>query len=250
VLAVGESVACVDVNGTLVFKSIIHTHTHYESHYAVIVLEDEEIITTVDQKWYVPAVRIFRRADELKKGDYLLNAAGEYVAIIDILIVEQNKAFFDITVDECHNFFVSRSELLVHNVLPAVAVGVTLSFGAGAVEFAGATISACIAGIALGIKARRDAKQCNYDGFFIDLSLANDAQAPGKPTEKDGYTPPKNWDGKKVKHPKTGQVGYPDKKGSVWIPTGPGRLAHRGPHWDVVDSKGKHKNVLPGGKVC
>jgi len=27
-------------------------------------------------------------------------------------------------------------------------------------------------------------------------------------------------------------------------------LAHRGPHWDVIDPKGKHKNVLPGGRVC
>ncbi len=70
------------------------------------------------------------------------------------------------------------------------------------------------------------------------------------PTEKDGFFPKKNWDGKKVKHPKTGQVGWPDRKKRVWISTGPGPLAHGGPHWDVVSKDGKsHKNVFPGGKI-
>jgi DnaJ-class molecular chaperone len=65
----------------------------------------------------------------------------------------------------------------------------------------------------------------------------------------DGYMPPKRWDGKKIIHPKTGQSGWPDDKGNVWVPTGskPSR-AYGKPHWDVVDRKGKHKNILPGGK--
>ncbi len=68
------------------------------------------------------------------------------------------------------------------------------------------------------------------------------------PTENDGYTPPKKWDGEKVRHPKTGQYGYPDKDGNIWVPTGPGQLAHGGPHWDVVNPKGRHRNILPGGR--
>lgn len=76
-----------------------------------------------------------------------------------------------------------------------------------------------------------------------------DAQAPGKPTEKDGYFPPKRWNGEKVKHPQTGKYGYPDKDGNVWVPTGHGSGAHGGPHWDVQNAKGRsYKNILPGGK--
>ncbi len=75
----------------------------------------------------------------------------------------------------------------------------------------------------------------------------NDAQAPGKSTKVDGFIPAKKWSGKKVKHPKTGQYGYPNKKGNVWVPTGPGPLAHGGPHWDVVDKAGNGKNIMPGG---
>lgn len=59
------------------------------------------------------------------------------------------------------------------------------------------------------------------------------AQAPGKPTEKDGFRPAKNWDGKKVKHFPTGQYGWPDKRGAIWIPTPNTGKAHGGPHWDV-----------------
>ncbi len=60
----------------------------------------------------------------------------------------------------------------------------------------------------------------------------------------------KNSDGKKKKHPKTGQYGWPDKKGKIWVPTGPGSTAHGGPHWDVVDPNGHdYDNVYPGGII-
>lgn len=43
------------------------------------------------------------------------------------------------------------------------------------------------------------------------------AQAPGMPTEKDGYVPPKKWDGKKVKNPNgRGGWGWPDDKKVVF----------------------------------
>lgn len=81
-------------------------------------------------------------------------------------------------------------------------------------------------------------------------SPASGAQAPGMPSEKDGYLPPKKWDGKKIKHPQSGKVGWPDRNGNVWVPTGTGPLAHGGPHWDVQHASGKgYDNVFPGGKV-
>jgi RHS repeat-associated protein len=76
-----------------------------------------------------------------------------------------------------------------------------------------------------------------------------DAQAPGCPTESDGFIPKKNWDGKKVKNPNGPGYGYPDKKGNVWVPTGPGPNAHGGPHWDVQRPGGGYINVYPGGRT-
>lgn len=54
----------------------------------------------------------------------------------------------------------------------------------------------------------------------------------------------------KVKHPKTGQEGWLDHKGDVWVPTGTGPQAHGAPHWDVMSHDGKtHRNALPGDKI-
>jgi len=69
---------------------------------------------------------------------------------------------------------------------------------------------------------------------------------PGQPTEKDGFKPPKNSNGKKTK--KNGQWGWTDKNGNHWVPTNPGN-AHGGPHWDVQKPGGGYVNVIPGGTV-
>ena len=77
------------------------------------------------------------------------------------------------------------------------------------------------------------------------------ADAPGQPTAADGYTPPKKWDGEKVKNPNGSGAGWPDARGDVWIPTGPAGSpkAHGGPHWDVQSPGGGYRNVYPGGKI-
>jgi len=61
-----------------------------------------------------------------------------------------------------------------------------------------------------------------------------------------GFQAPKNWDGKKVNSPNGRAYGWPDKKGNIWIPTGP--KGHGAPHWDVQLAKGGYKNILPGGR--
>lgn len=74
-------------------------------------------------------------------------------------------------------------------------------------------------------------------------------RAPGKPTDLDGFIPPKKWDGKKKKAPNNRGHGYPHEDGGVWVPTGDD--GHGGPHWDVQYPRGHfppYKNVYPGGK--
>jgi hypothetical protein len=211
----------------------------------------------------------------LKKGDMLLNGYGESKPIVAIDFVKKPLTVYMIEIQKTHIFCVGPSSVLTHNMfLPALSFGFGCAFGTGAVggAAAGSWIGpvGCAAGVALGSVAGLVIRLACNDGFpsykihlntcEIERSFNSptmhlndkeqDAQAPGKPTEDDGFVPKKNWDGKKVRHPKTGQHGWPDKKGSVWVATGHGPLAHRGPHWDVIDLKGKHKNVLPGGREC
>lgn len=138
--------------------------------------------------------------------------------------------------------------------MPPLIVALSVAFGSGSIEIA--SISAGLAGLGvfLGYRWHKNDKEkhtfvAEPQFYEKGIHCADDAQAPGMPTEKDGFYPHKKWDGKKIKNPTGGGFGYPDKKGHIWIPTGP--KAHRGPHWDVQDPKtGKHRNVLPGGRVC
>ena len=68
-------------------------------------------------------------------------------------------------------------------------------------------------------------------------------RAPGQPSERDGYRPPKNWNGQTVQNPNGSGSGFPDNNGNVWVPTD-----HNGthaPHWDVQHANGSHTPVYP-----
>ena len=97
--------------------------------------------------------------------------------------------------------------------------------------------------------------QALFNYAFNESDASNSADAPGYPSESDGFILKKRWNGKKVKKPNGRGKGYPAKDGGIWVPTGPGGAllgttgsAHGGPHWDVQYSNGKYINVYPGGK--
>jgi hypothetical protein len=200
----------------------------------------------------------------------------------DVYALEVEEPHVFLIAENPHATDMSRTRLLLtHNGIPALAVGVSMAFDATPASLAFAEATATVGGmgvifgpvgLTLGVLTsvgflgyqlfKSDANK--QSPFYIERATksnangeakpeqtkSNDAQAPGKPTKEDGYIPPKKWDGKKVKHPKNGKVGWPDDKGNVWVPTGPGPLAHGGPHWDVQYPNGKgYENIYPGGKV-
>lgn len=75
-------------------------------------------------------------------------------------------------------------------------------------------------------------------------------KAPGRPSENEGFVPPKKGD-EWVKNPNGRGYGWRDKGGDVWVPTGPSDPsrgdAHGGPHWDVQTPGGGYVNIYPGG---
>lgn len=130
-------------------------------------------------------------------------------------------------------------------IIPIVLEGPSIVNG----TVAAVTGVAAYLGFRIFAKKRRHADEDKKDERKGYNDMQDDAQAPGMPTEKDGYEPPKNWDGKKVRNPNGPGWGWPDRKGRVWVPSGP--KGHGGPHWDVkVPGKGReYKNIVPGGKV-
>ena len=213
-----------------------------------------------DHKFYCPLLKEqWIEAHNLQERHFLLKGLTEVVRITTVTPLQKEAEVYYLTLAENHNFFVSEQEILVHNfAIPLIGAAI-----AWLVENFVFTVGVSILGIGAGVVLsqadNKDQQKSQYDvylqyenerGFLQKEENKNDdAQAPGMPTENDGYTPSKNWDGEKKRHSKTGQYGWPDKDGKIWVPTGPGPRAHGGPHWDVVDKKGKHDNVLPGGKI-
>ena len=113
-------------------------------------------------------------------------------------------------------------------------------------------IPAIITGTDLAIGAGLGALGYGLDRMFAkppeNAYEPNGPKAPGRPSEADGFKPPKggdNW----VPNPNPGKGGtswgWQDSKGDVWCPTGQGGNAHGGPHWDVQTPGGDYRNVKP-----
>ena len=90
-------------------------------------------------------------------------------------------------------------------------------------------------------------KSSNSDGKSENSD--NTVTKKDPPTENDGYHPPKG--GAKKGKTKSGEDGWVDDKGNVWVPAPSGTSkAHGGGHWDVNRKDGKgYINIYPGGNM-
>jgi len=211
-----------------------------------IEVNGECLYIACDQRLYKQEDDAWILAASLKNNDIL----NGYV--ISVELIHEPIAVYRLSVATHHNFFVTKSDLCAHNFFPPIVLAISAAFGLGSIELAGISCGVAGLGTFLGYqwhKKNREKYNIIIEPQFYenDTYHVNDAQAPGMPTEKDGYYPPKKWDGKKKTHPITGAVGWPDKKGKVWVPTGVGPKAHGGPHWDVQYPNGiDYDKYLPG----
>lgn len=224
---------------------------------------------------------------KLKNGDLLLAEHNKQVRLNAISLIKEPLDIYTIEIKNTHVFLVTKYGLLVHNCPVPWGIVATLTIPCGTGSFEGAkigsyfgpvgfTCGAVVGGVVAGAIAygMRDNKR-EYTVSLEDPNIyssvlpknakpiegttttdkpkaeeqpKSQGKAPGKPTANDGFKPKKNGDGEKVKHPKNGSYGWPDKQGNIWVPSGPN--GHGGPHWDVQSPDGKsYANVLPGGKI-
>ena len=249
----GDTVICYDSHKNYTSSVITNISKMHIDHYVVITLSNEKIYTTLDQPFYDSSKNRWIATSSLKTGDTFSGS------IIKVELINEPIDVYLISILEHHNFFITQTEICVHNFFPPVVLALSIAFGSSGLEIAGISCGFAGLGAFLGYKWRQKHKQSQFIIEPIQFSIAhesheihnlNDAQAPGMPTENDGFYPPKKWDGKKKKHPINGKVGWPDKKGKIWVPTGNGPIAHGGPHWDVQHPNGRdYDNVYPGGKI-
>lgn len=232
-----------------------------------------DIICTPTQEFYLALTNKWVSAYELRQGDILLGQYNTLIPVTYVEFIKSKRAVCSIEVHDTHTFLVGHHAVLTHNmVLPIAflasakipfelgAFGSALGFSFGAPAVVGGLVIGSVAGIIW--KKIVGGKIVDYKLSFDTCAIekhrkkydivclnnkSDDAQAPGKPTKDDGFIPPKKWDGKKVKNPNGPGYGWPDKKGNVWVPTGPN--GHGGPHWDVQKPNGDYENVVPGGRI-
>lgn len=257
-LSVGDIVVCLDVSGKPVEKEIVHKKLHSEHGFIRIVLDDTFIITSRYQKFYLPAQKKWKMAKDLASGDFFLGKFYRQILVKEVIIENQAIDLYDISVKDCHNFFVLKDDVLVHNFAPALIFGVSWAAGVFSMEAVKCYAALGIIGLGgfIGCELKKVWNRSDDSGFARNVEFSvcgesstvgasNYTKAPGIPTEKDGFFPPKNWNGEKVKHPRG--YGWKDKDGNIWIPSG--ENGHGGPHWDVQHSGGDYTNIVPGGKV-
>ncbi len=278
-LQIGDNVTCADLHGACLDRPITnivkkHTKACVEIWVKGADFESAPLYAGLDHKFYAPGKQEWVQAKDLVAGNTLLSSCNNSVVIEHLRLISCEEDLYDITVEEFHNFCVTEHDIHVHNIAPLIALGITWIFGEGLTLTGGIGLGAAIFGGLLYTSKnaerarayreldRMEARSSNFDqvseekrtSHHFDRMPEKPNQAhhsvPGKPTEADGFIPPKRWDGEKVKHPETGQYGWPDEDGNVWVPSGD--KGHGGPHWDVVYPKPKegkkHKNILPGGQ--
>ena len=241
---IGDRIVCLDNEKNNIESYVTYVGKKSVEQYACLQFGDERIEVACDQLFFDEKNNVWVSALSLPNSEVL---RGDKVDV------------YFLGVARYHNYFVTKNDMCVHNFLPPLVAVLSVAFGLGSVELTSIGLGLAGLGAFLGCKWHKKAEKNDEVALSIefcckqdrkDIYYTNDAQAPGKPTENDGFYPPKRWDGKKKTHPVTGAVGWPDKNGKVWVPTGVGPKAHGGPHWDVQYPNGiDYDNVYPGGKI-
>ena len=251
----GDYVVCFDDQRRLVERPVIFIAKKQIDRYISLMVNNEVICADCDQKLLSVVNDDWIAVQKLREHDLLMAAETNY-ALTSIEMKNECIDVYSLSVAEYHNFFVSKADLLAHNLFPVILLGLSCAFGGG-FEFAGMSLGLAGLGTYLGYQWHKKDKGYHSDivisaamddGLHLkDSEQNNGAQAPGMPTANDGYFPPKKWDGKKVKNPRGTGYGWPDRDGNIWVPSGPN--GHGGPHWDVQIPRGKtYRNILPGGR--
>lgn len=203
---------------------ILKTNKQLHNKAIKLKVNGSEIVTAPEHKFYVPLHqnKKWLKAQELKPKDFILRNIKDLTQIDEIIELNSTSEFYSLSIDKYHNFFISNQDFFVHN---EVVIGTLFGLKVF-IDFAPLiTGGILILGrrIFCSNNPYKDSRLFNIDdstifkGALIGQGASILYNGLGKPTAEDGFVPPKNWDGEKKAHPKTGQHGYPDNKGAVWI---------------------------------
>lgn len=150
-IEVGDNVYCCDAAGTFTTSNVTAAQSYEASKLIQLFFENETITCVSDQLFYLGESIGWRKAHDLHVGDHITSAEGDFSMVQAIETLNEIQVMYDITVEDYHNFYVSQSALLVHNVIflaagPVVAPVVGSAVVTTAIETAAAVgfVAGCI----------------------------------------------------------------------------------------------------------
>lgn len=122
----GDSVLCLNDKGQLTKSSVLNIKASISYQPITINTDTSSIITDHEQLFCVISPQRWIQADTLNTSNQLLNCSYELISIRSLYSTDQQINTYALSVQEYHNFFVSRDDILVHNWLVLTPVAVEL----------------------------------------------------------------------------------------------------------------------------
>ena len=116
-IKVGDKVISADIEtGDASEKTVLETYVRKVHRLVHLIVNGEEIVTTVDHPFYVKE-RGFIEAGRLFVGDKLISVNGDDLIVDEIKIqqCENPVNVYNFKVAEYHTYFVGKKNILVHN---------------------------------------------------------------------------------------------------------------------------------------
>jgi RHS repeat-associated protein len=116
---VGDRVIATDPEtGEQTAKAVTHTWVH-DDMVIDLVVDGAVITTTEDHPFWSVTDQRFERADELRRGERVLNADGQMITVSGLRFGTAREALaYNLTVEGIHTYHVGEDEVLVHNTCP------------------------------------------------------------------------------------------------------------------------------------
>jgi len=110
-----EVLAFDDHRGSVISRAVVRIHQNRTNRLVRLQLPDECVAATSGHPFWCVESEQWVRAEDLRSGKHLLMSSGETLQIQSTRIERCRTATWNLEVDDSHNFFAGRSEVLVHN---------------------------------------------------------------------------------------------------------------------------------------
>jgi len=228
-------------------KILKTTKKHYDK-CIKLTINGQEIITAPDHKFFCPLKKgCWIKAQEIQKNDFVLKDIKDLVRIDDIIELNQENDFYCLSIDKSHNYFVSESNVFVHNVAPLVAGAYALAAAVTATfEFEFTVSLFGLAAYSIGkYKNNEPAVEIGKKALGTGLFVIAGKKLTGKESKKKA----KDWGffpDKTCPHNTHGAPAYKKPGKKLWI--SPDQDNHGGSEWKIFNNEGRIGSLDSNGK--